>query len=152
RVGKTNGYTLAVCGTRFTPTRVGKTQLRKSWQPAWSVHPHARGEDSSSPGSASHSSGSPPRAWGRPEELVDDFLRRRFTPTRVGKTRIPPVPDPPACGSPPRAWGRHQGAQRQRLPARFTPTRVGKTSDPGQRSPGDPVHPHARGEDVAGEH
>ncbi len=114
--------------TRFTPTRVGKTEgKRKQKRERY---------------------GSPPRGWGK---LVDERLEQpfeRFTPTRVGKTRrgiaqyliVPVHPHAggenarraaqgrPQYGSPPRGWGK----------------RVGSGQDKRYHA----VHPHAGGENA----
>ena len=89
--------------------------------------------------------GSPPRVWGkrlRGEGL--DFVVR-FTPTRVGKTRLVTPPGGVVRFTPTRV-GKTQQRRRQRAAQRFTPTRVGKTQHSAQ-PPGAPaVHPHACGE------
>ena len=51
---------------RFTPTRVGKTPLPQAVE--------------------THRHGSPPRGWGKPEDVENLLAAERFTPTRVGKT------------------------------------------------------------------
>ncbi len=157
----------AVCGLRFTPTRVGKTRVCPGTFACASVHPHACGEDSPTWGGADYCNGSPPRVGGRRPQHRGCPGQRRFTPTRVGKTvsgsswLLPPSVHPHACGedrylagvwevadgSPPRVWGRHAGRRRQHPLPRFTPTRVGKTV--GRRGKGgtNTVHPHACGED-----
>ena len=91
--------------------------------------------------------GSPPRVWGK---HLGEYRRgngKRFTPTRVGKTRagvlisaVPPVHphacgencdeycvSEDSCGSPPRVWGKRRGTAWLGKARRFTPTRVGKT-------------------------
>ncbi len=47
RVGKTNALVTLLGGLRFTPTRVGKTCWCRPTGAKWTVHPHARGENSS---------------------------------------------------------------------------------------------------------
>ncbi len=111
---------------RFTPTRVGKTASRSPTPPSASVHPHASGEDSLIFFLSRWRAGSPPREWGRPPRRAPPSPGRRFTPTRVGKTRCPgpsgsgssvhphasgeDVAVAVICallvGSPPREWGR----------------------------------------------
>ena len=110
--------------------------------------------------------GSPPRVWGK---HLGEYRRgngKRFTPTRVGKTRagvlisaVPPV-HPHACGengvarrgwarhggSPPRVWGKRSSPIIPPASRRFTPTRVGKTSLTAPSAPTCTVHPHACGE------
>ncbi len=162
---------------RFTPTRVGKTNLLPVIMGAKTVHPHARGENSASRASVRMVRGSPPRAWGKQVGPVPLVHERRFTPTRVGKTMElvvrsqRPTVHPHARGenstprpnrkltpgSPPRAWGKRLHWDGEEANRRFTPTRVGKTwlgRPPFVRAP---VHPHARGENgledaAAGQH
>ena len=133
---------------RFTPTRVGKTLDFIGRRGACAVHPHTRGEDVLIGPQSGGPSGSPPHAWGRPSGDKAACIRRRFTPTRVGKTvqhvrdevreAVHPHTrgeDPMryvcivmAVGSPPHAWGRLRRLDAPRSLARFTPTRVGKTT------------------------
>ena len=115
--------------TRFTPTCVGNTS-RPPVSPARTpVHPHMRGEYTTSTASLSARCGSPPHAWGihrgsRPRRAA---TLRGFTPTCVGNTRPASAPPPPRpvhphmrgeyvkcehaqplpLGSPPHAWGIH---------------------------------------------
>ena len=111
--------------------------------------------------------GSPPRAWGRRIQIAGRAPLRRFTPTCVGKTRLPhartrivPVhphvrgedgnvhlPSLHLHGSPPRAWGRRDERHPERLRVRFTPTCVGKTEARQACTEASAVHPHVRGED-----
>ncbi len=114
--------------------------------------------------------GSPPRVWGKRRDAQRARNSFRFTPTRVGKTRVKPLLGGISPGSPPRVWGKHltgNGAARalggspprvwgKRPPVtisgrvgRFTPTRVGKTPFLyGRDLLYLPVHPHACGENV----
>ena len=112
------------------------------------VHPHVRGADDSLPRSPPTTTGSPPRAWGRPPLLQAsgsprsvhphvrgadwrrerrDAVPVRFTPTCVGQTVSCVAWTAVRVGSPPRAWGRL---------ARSCPSH-----------PGTAVHPHVRGAD-----
>jgi len=159
-----------VPAARFTPTCVGKTGWEPAARGALGVHPHVRGEDSTSDqagaegqrftptcvGKTSNppatccakSVGSPPRAWGRPRRHVGQVADDRFTPTCVGKTL--PARGRGGClprGSPPRAWGRQHVAGGIADGLRFTPTCVGKTVAHRDRRVADQVHPHVRGED-----
>ena len=117
--------------------------------------------------SASASSGSPPRAWGRPDSSIATVRPWRFTPTRVGTTNSSALNNAGKAvhphargddintlnraqkgyGSPPRAWGRLPNPIPRRSEVRFTPTRVGTTSRDARRLHRRPVHPHARGDD-----
>ena len=116
----------------------------------------------------SHPVGSPPRVWGKPAPTAIAPSRRRFTPTRVGKTSNPAVlilgetVHPHACGenaagstpsiesagSPPRVWGKRGNSPSVHRGGRFTPTRVGKTCMAAPKSRPVAVHPHACGENV----
>ena len=116
------------CRVRFTPTCVGTTA--KQWRDGdWDI-------------------GSPPRAWGQPNNSSSFSNPKRFTPTCVGTTHCCcrrrqrcevhphvrgdnslPQPGPAdGRGSPPRAWGQRQKA--------------GRGTDRQQ------VHPHVRGDNV----
>src|SRR5690606_16708166 len=131
------------------------------------VHPHARGDDSNRACRHCSNCGTPPRAWGRPDAPRNAADRPRYTPTRVGTTRLWPTWNPcsavhphargddtmsgtsPSSGSgtPPRAWGRPRVTTYTSLVLRYTPTRVGTTTlSTGTPIPG-AVHPHARGDD-----
>ena len=153
---------------RSTPTRVGTTLWLICRQIGGPVHPHARGDDVLSPRTIDHRGGPPPRAWGRLE--AGDLVREqnRSTPTRVGTTPFAPrrwslsTVHPhargddairaskvvPLHGPPPRAWGRRQSGAWLALLRRSTPTRVGTTPPPLSRGRRNPVHPHARGDDM----
>ena len=121
------GFDHDYAGFRFTPTRVGTTNLEQY--------------------AAVFTDGSPPRVWGQRGRHGGDRGYERFTPTRVGTTRVdhalrlgwavhphacgdnvPATWTPrPTAGSPPRVWGqRWPLCQSMRL-SRFTPTRVGTT-------------------------
>src|SRR5208337_3888506 len=113
-------------------------------------------------------SGSPPRAWGQLFTVRIDGLDRRFTPTRVGTTRLRTCSrsrlsvhphargdnyehwtrGDRAGGSPPRAWGQHGIRQRRSAVIRFTPTRVGTTLSIALLNRAVAVHPHARGDNT----
>ena len=89
-------------------------------------HPHVHGEDKIYSVAISFGVETPPRAWGRPDDIGLGGIAFRNTPTCMGKTLLysrhpanhkkhPHVhgEDPPAykCGvfpveTPPRAWGR----------------------------------------------
>ena len=90
------------------------------------VHPHTRGE--------------------YPQGANRFGAGVRFTPTRVGNTRVNNAEEAGIIGSPPHAWGIR--ALPQRLPARrrFTPTRVGNTRPTDATCRRMSVHPHTRGE------
>ena len=132
---------------RFTPTRVGNTSDGGKAVMRAAVHPHACGEYEDAGPRPDRRNGSPPRVWGIRMLVNSNWLGSRFTPTRVGNTRIvcfwassSPV-HPHACGeyagdrhvacrnagSPPRVWGIHSRSRIWCSPAGFTPRRVGNT-------------------------
>ena len=150
----------------FTPTRVGKAGSPTPAAVNHTVHPHPRGESGSGWMLCRRQLGSPPPAWGKPDDPVQRAQHAGFTPTRVGKalSMKPDVAWPPVhphprgesllirllvgttAGSPPPAWGK-----RKRHPPRlahqgFTPTRVGKAASASVVTAGSAVHPHPRGE------
>ena len=48
------------------------------------VHLHGRGDNRGVPAGVAAACGSPPRAWGQYETVVQMLARSRFTPTGVG--------------------------------------------------------------------
>ena len=78
-----------------------------------------------------HPPGSPPRAWGGRQAIIQGLINGRLTPTCVGRT-LGPRPTPWRHAAHPHVRG--EDAPRPRT------TRAG------------PAHPHVRGEDVAGLH
>ncbi len=136
---------------RFTPTRVGTTNQRIGHLAIRSVHPHACGDDPTSPLTTTSTHGSPPRVWGRLLSECLSHIASRFTPTRVGTTKIRPgcrhqdAVHPHACGDDAR-FLRSRGDG-----DRFTPTRVGTTIGGLRRAPPSSVHPHACGDDFWGD-
>ncbi len=137
-------------GARFTPARAGKTGTRASTRCSRTVHPRTRGEDFPSIWSVCVTTGSPPHARGRRQDVVDEEVGQRFTPARAGKTSaslaatsVTPVhprtrgedfdsrPETTAkSGSPPHARGRRGSSPPRRTGRRFTPARAGKTPSP----------------------
>ena len=71
---------------RFTPTGVGNTAQAAHLPPAQTVHPHGRGEYSTTAQRRICPDGSPPRAWGILVLLFAQIGPGRFTPTGVGNT------------------------------------------------------------------
>ena len=70
------------------------------------VHPHLRGEYTSSPSMPESSDGSSPLAWGiRGDRLPFRTLHSRFIPTCVGNTTANYRVRTDAGGSSPLAWG-----------------------------------------------
>ena len=152
----------------FTPTHVGKIDRRGSGRNRRAVHPHARGENLTKSSIASFVSGSPPRTWGKCLRQLLLGVENRFTPTHVGKIKyasnnpadcpvhphargengVMSISRDSSFGSPPRTWGKYVAAGLAPAPIRFTPTHVGKIPESRPYSPGSPVHPHARGENL----
>ena len=135
------------------------------------VHPHGRGDNDVDDSLAAHALGSPPRAWGQFAALSAIIGAARFTPTGVG-TMLPRGSmtfcrsvhphgrgDNSAAdqfvnvfyGSPPRAWGQYGRCDALGAPNRFTPTGVGTIWTIVPQSPRAAVHPHGRGDNIAGE-
>ena len=132
---------------RSTPTCVGKTLDRSAGSRSTSVHPHVRGENSSSSRIFTGVSGPPPRAWGKLPLRRDSHTGAGSTPTCVGKTILssqtlslltvhPHVRGENldaasavrrSAGPPPRAWGKLTPLQPPVNTVRSTPTCVGKT-------------------------
>src|ERR1035437_8995155 len=75
-----------VRGYRFTPTRVGTTASSSNISGQTPVHPHARGDNRMRGTNPDWANGSPPRAWGQPDQVGRSGIVGRFTPTRVGTT------------------------------------------------------------------
>ena len=74
---------------RFTPTGVGTTSWRLPAPLPKTVHPHGRGDHATVPISSVIFAGSPPRAWGPPDDPLHEGDVTRFTPTGVGTTASP---------------------------------------------------------------
>ena len=73
---------------RNTPTCVGKTFLLLRTVLVHQKHPHMRGEDTSGRLEAHPQEETPPHAWGRLRRITRAMIRRRNTPTCVGKTAV----------------------------------------------------------------
>ena len=69
---------------RFTPTGVGTIALAMRSARRRSVHPHGRGDNSSTLMPSISCIGSPPRAWGQCALALRAGRAARFTPTGVG--------------------------------------------------------------------
>ena len=152
---------------RLTPTCVGRTSRLRTRRWYFPAHPHVRGEDSSTTRRLSWCCGSPPRAWGGLQRRLGVELRKRLTPTCVGRTAAAtPSPRRPTAhphvrgedegaaayvvvdlGSPPRAWGGRRGLWLGGPLRRLTPTCVGRTSPRNAAGGQCAAHPHVRGED-----
>ncbi len=156
-------------GSGTIPTRVGKRCSRARNARRVSDHPHARGEECSSPKIWSSMTGPSPRAWGRAWRRVNRVRKTRTIPTRVGKrcrgrspsratwdhphARGEELPEVAAVmregGPSPRAWGRVRHSRREEHDRRTIPTRVGKRSSRLIAAALARDHPHARGEEGA---
>src|SRR5260221_14663776 len=94
--------------------------------------------------------GSPPRAWGQRAIALLAVIGLLVHPHARGDNRLLRIRRAALIGSPPRAWGqrvcRSNGAGR----GRFTPTRVGTTCCCASVPTIPTVHPHARGDNLAG--
>src|SRR5690606_37252680 len=88
RVGNTRSFPQPGAAARVTPTRVGNTTGRSSSPKAYTVHPHACGEYMMTRAEIATSNGSPPRVWGIHLAADCPSAAFRFTPTRVGNTRL----------------------------------------------------------------
>ena len=130
-----------------TPTGVGKTRGCYQHSPPFLKHPHGRGEDGSVAKHRTIEEETPPRAWGRPIDIIKDLGELGNTPTGVGKT----VPSLRLLflhvETPPRAWGRHVGRNASLNGGGNTPTGVGKTMKLSTSGRPARKHPHGRGED-----
>ena len=118
--------------------------------------------------SATTSTETPPRAWGRPIPTPVSYQPRRNTPTCVGKTELSCAVDQACqkhphvrgedsglhrgCGlrleTPPRAWGRRHQCRGDHQFVGNTPTCVGKTKQQWNHQALPQKHPHVRGEDL----
>ena len=130
------------------------------------VHPHSRGEHSTSASASAEMIGSSPLAWGTRDSRAAPRDQTRFIPTRVGNTTSLPLDEPAdlvhphsrgehasptpviACsiGSSPLAWGTRTFERVRETMPRFIPTRVGNTEPLAFPSHSVAVHPHSRGE------
>jgi len=90
---------------RFTPTRVGTTHYDDRQDSTWSVHPHARGDNSIMARLSAYHAGSPPRAWGQRYRSPANFELRTVHPHARGDNPLRTSHQEPVDGSPPRAWG-----------------------------------------------
>ena len=136
------------CGSRFIPTHVGNTAVRRPDLCPHPVHPHACGEHEAGLLWQIPQSGSSPRMWGTLSTHTRTSLHRRFIPTHVGNTSkislrlFVKTVHPHACGehcagyigeqacrgSSPRMWGTPCSHDIFMCEARFIPTHVGNTS------------------------
>ncbi len=158
---------LLLADHRFIPTPVGNAARPRRPSRRATVHPHARGERSSTCANQLPPSGSSPRPWGTRAEKGREREHARFIPTPVGNAISARSSGRGRIGSSPRPWGtRHRrptpasaravhpharGERERAIPARpvgpwFIPTPVGNAAWRGSRRCRRAVHPHARGE------
>ncbi len=90
--------------------------------------------------------GSPPHAWGIPEDTTVQVSDIRFTPTCVGNTAVAPSELSPIPVHPHMRGEYVLTGLLCRYGTRFTPTCVGNTFDPVLKTSLQAVHPHMRGE------
>ena len=133
--------------SRFIPTPVGNTLLRRRTPCEIPVHPHARGEHPSFPQPSATGYGSSPRPWGTQVQALRGRCEQRFIPTPVGNTSAwrrssgRPSVHPHArgehiaratqpvhqFGSSPRPWGTRLAQLVASTASWFIPTPVGNT-------------------------
>ena len=131
-------------------------------------HPHGRGEETASDVVTALSEETPPRAWGRVVQNLNQNRRPGNTPTGVGKSRAGLFGKPntwkhphgrgeetasikscTTCAeTPPRAWGRAAIIHLILKMDRNTPTGVGKRSSRYSGAHYTEKHPHGRGEEI----
>ncbi len=130
------------------------------------VHPHGRGERSSSSAMRPAMPGSSPRAWGTQCGRRATTNTGRFIPTGVGNAWAPSPSSAPTAvhphgrgerdlitpkdlqdrGSSPRAWGTPKNWRGAVGVERFIPTGVGNAPAANVMRRNTSVHPHGRGE------
>src|SRR5438309_874417 len=104
---------------RFTPTRVGNTQLRSKSRSMPPVHPHTRGEYGERHGVARCYDGSPPHAWGIRHRSVGQRAHQPVHPHTRGEYRLGIWLVTSSSGSPPHAWGIRRPWRLHRAALRF---------------------------------
>ncbi len=86
--GKRAGKQGRIPDDRFTPTRVGKTQIAHIVIDLLTVHPHAGGENCGDPKLTRFGCRFTPTRVGKTRVALQKARAERFTPTRVGKTTL----------------------------------------------------------------
>ncbi len=110
------------------------------------VHPHVRGDRSSSLAICCICPGSPPRAWGQVNRRSCERSRSTVHPHVRGDRMLVQFGLNGEDGSPPRAWGQAPTRPPLLLAPRFTPTCVGTGISPPSLWQKNSVHPHVRGD------
>ena len=100
-------YSLKSIATRFIPTHMGNTKLKRLLDMFNAVHPHAYGEHSYSVPRVLRHSGSSPRIWGTRNDYLYRSRRCRFIPTHMGNTPHQ-HPTQPLPAVHPHAYGEHR--------------------------------------------
>src|SRR5690606_20397477 len=133
------------------------------------VHPHARGEQSSPSYTWHFSAGSSPRTWGTGTAGRPGALPWRFIRTHVGNSHTRQLIQGDSAvhphargeqaggqgfngtphGSSPRTWGTDPRKCAIAHRGRFIPTHVGNRTQTRPSTKTSTVHPHARGEQLA---
>ncbi len=120
---------------------------------AWAaraVHPHSRGELALSTWRCRLPAGSSPLAWGTRRRLRAPRAAISVHPHSRGELPRILYRAPEGLGSSPLAWGTPWAARLRQASTRFIPTRVGNSAPPSGTDWAHTVHPHSRGELVAG--
>jgi hypothetical protein len=165
--GRRKARSVLSSALRNTSTCVGKTIRSPLQLSSREKHPHVCGEDGNNVSNRGAVKETPPRVWGRLDELYLDINRAGNTPTCVGKTcghaesSSSTWKHPHVCGedyygrpqgrsateTPPRVWGRRRVRAVRSCNHGNTPTCVGKTKV--DVRPWQPLrkHPHVCGED-----
>ena len=154
------------CSLRFIPTGVGNTQITKSSNRVYAVHPHRCGEHKLLFVACHRPCGSSPQVWGTHEEISNMDEGARFIPTGVGNTNLnfiwllQSAVHPHRCGehcnftktsvcqpgSSPQVWGTPNFMKCFSYSNRFIPTGVGNTLSLSMSDNCMTVHPHRCGE------
>ena len=131
---------------RFTPTRVGTSNLTPPTLSPIAVHPHACGDIVMGRLRRPRRCGSPPRVWGTSRIVSRPLRSPSVHPHACGDILRAGSRFTMRNGSPPRVWG-HPAAPASGAPGtRFTPTRVGTSAKAYDEAARKLVHPHACGD------
>ena len=80
-------YHKPVLSLRIIPTRVGTSLGQLSHIALYEDHPHACGDKTINRAERGKEKGSSPRVWGQVGDFMNDLIKSRIIPTRVG-TRV----------------------------------------------------------------
>ena len=137
---------------RFIPTCVGNTPNAEGHATIGPVHPHVRGEYTTSEMGMFKIGGSSPRAWGIRRSTSWTHTRLPVHPHVRGEYIAARAAQLGQHGSSPRAWGIHISLSHRMDSVRFIPTCVGNTHPPARARIAVSVHPHVRGEYTLAQH